>query len=129
VGVAHVVETDPLHARQLDKALELTGDHVGVVWGAVRPAQDQAVSAIGVRPAPTLEVLGGAMALQHLEVRDVDLDGAPAGQSSSSHRQPGLGRKVTFAYHDSVELSDSELEDIAEDFGISLAELKRLRDG
>jgi hypothetical protein len=33
---------------------------------------------------------------------------------------------VTFAYHDSVELSDSELEDIAEDFGISLAELKRL---
>lgn len=36
------------------------------------------------------------------------------------------GRKVTFAYHDSVELSDSELEDIAEDFGISLAELMRL---
>jgi predicted RNA binding protein YcfA (HicA-like mRNA interferase family) len=36
------------------------------------------------------------------------------------------GRRVTFAYHDSVELSDSELRDVAEDFGLTLDELKEL---
>jgi predicted RNA binding protein YcfA (HicA-like mRNA interferase family) len=36
------------------------------------------------------------------------------------------GRKVTFAYHDGIELSDSELRDVAADFGINLDELKSL---
>jgi hypothetical protein len=33
---------------------------------------------------------------------------------------------VTFAYHDSVELSNRELRDVAGQFGITLDELKSL---
>jgi len=36
------------------------------------------------------------------------------------------GRMVTFAYHDRVELADSEVRDVAEDFGITLDELRGL---
>ncbi len=36
------------------------------------------------------------------------------------------GRLATFAYHDRVELSDSQLRDVVEAFGITLLELKQL---
>ncbi len=54
-------------------------------------------------------------------------DGWTQVRQKGSHRQlVKSGQRATFAYHDSRDLGNTQLQDIADDFGYTLDELRRL---
>jgi len=54
-------------------------------------------------------------------------DGWAQTRQKGSHRQLVKGdRRATFAYHDSRDLGHTQLRDIADDFGYTVDELRRL---
>jgi len=54
-------------------------------------------------------------------------DGWTQVRQEGSHRQlVKSGRRATFAYHDARDLGNTQLRDIADDFGYTLDELRQL---